>query len=118
MKSAGCGRAAGRRCGAGGGGRDRAAGQLARRETGSAARPGAGTSWPPDTGRGLSLSRPAGAAKDLSAANPVVRRFAALYRRTRKLTALQPNKPRSSDKSQVSTADATNSPLASHEQHT
>ena len=33
--------------------------------------PGASTIWPPDTAAALSLSRSAGTAKDLSAANPV-----------------------------------------------
>jgi hypothetical protein len=41
--------------------------------TGSVPRPGASTGWPPDTAAALSLSRSAGAAKDLSAANPVSR---------------------------------------------
>ena len=55
-------------------GEDCAAGQLVpRRGTGSVPRPGASTIWPPDTAAALSLSRPAGAARDLSAANPVVR---------------------------------------------
>ncbi len=35
--------------------------------TGSAPKPGAGTTGPPDTAAALSLSRPAGAANDLSA---------------------------------------------------
>ena len=76
-------------CGAGGAGEHCAAGQLApRRGTGSVPRPGASTICPPDTAAALPLSRPAGAAKDLSAANPngrgprsVVGRFEAMSQR-------------------------------------